>query len=701
MGRPLCVIFLLVLGISSDCPADDAEPVAATDDAAGDDWPYYFGNPASTHYSRLKDINTGNVRKLTVAWMYDTKDELGSNSTIESNPLIVGGQLFFIAPNGRLISLDGGTGRERWIFDPGAGPPTGPAGWRRGVSYWSDGRQRRVLFTFGNDLYSVDVESGAADRNFGTDGRVSLGARLGSPGAVYKNLIIVGGSASNVRAFDVRNGKLIWTFHTIPRPGEFGYETWPKEAWKTATGANNWGGLTVDVARGIVFAPLAFPQSFYGAKRAGDNLFANCLVALDVDTGQRLWHFQTVRHDIWDWDLPAPPTLVRVIRDGRSVDAVAQVSKMGFVYVLDRESGKSLFPLREKPAFPSTIPGEVAAKSQVEPIAPAPFARQRLTADMLTRRTPQAHAAAAAQFGTLRSRGLWDPPSEQGTIVFPGLEGGAEWGGAAYDPDTGVIFVNSNEQASILTLKKLSLGGDATSGVGIYRSHCASCHGVNRQGNGAEAPSLMGVGERLNFNQLTMKIAAGGGRMPAFQALASDNQKLWQLIEYLQTGKEAAPVKAKPAESDAGKAPNEDIYVVDGTPKFIDPEGYPANAPPWGTLNSIDLNTGRYAWKIPLGEYPELATQGFKDTGSENYGGPIVTAGGILFIGATSFDKKFRAYDKASGKLLWASVLPAAGNATPATYRVNGRQFVVIPAGGGRPPTAESGSKIVAFALPE
>jgi quinoprotein glucose dehydrogenase len=687
---------VIAASICVGCGAGDSKQLSVSH-AAGEDWPYYHGDPGGSHYSTLKEINTGNVARLTVAWTYDSGGEPGANSTIESNPLVVDGKMFFIAPNGRLISLDGSTGHERWVFDPGAGRPSGQKSWRRGVSYWSDKKERRILFTFGSDLYSIDAETGLVDDDFGSQGRIGLGANVSSPGVVYRNLIVMGGSSSSIRAFDIRSGELLWTFHTIPRPGEFGYETWPKDSWKTASGANNWAGLTLDAERGIVFVPLAFPRDFYGAQREGDNLFANCLVALDASTGRRLWHFQTIRHDVWDWDLPAAPTLVKVVRNGRPVDAVAQVSKVGFVYVLDRLTGKSLFPIIERPAFASDVPGAVMAKTQPEPLYPKPFARQRITVEMLTQRTPQANVAVAAQFATLRSRGLWDPPSEQGTIVFPGLEGGAEWGGAAYDPESGLLYVNSNELASILTLKKLS-ATDEFSGGGLYRSMCASCHGANRQGIPPDFPSLLGIGERLTFNQIATKIAAGGARMPGFQSLATDYSRLWPLVEYLETGIDRPKVQSV-GEAKAAGHPKE-LYVLDGVPKFVDPEGYPATIPPWGTLNAIDPSTGQYAWKIPFGEYPELMAQGFKETGSENYGGPIVTAGGLLFIAATSFDKKFRAYDKRTGKLLWETVLPAAGNATPSTYRIRGKQFVVIAAGGGRPIKAESGTKIVAFALP-
>jgi quinoprotein glucose dehydrogenase len=692
------VLLVLMLAIAGGSSSAGGRSVSDTAYAAAEDWPYYHGSPAGTHYSELKQINTENVHRLQLAWTYDTRDPLGGNSTMESNPLVVDGKLFFVSPQGRVISLDAASGVERWSFQPEA-KQLGSMGFKRGVSYWTDGKSPRILHIFGTDLYALDPNTGRVIPTFGTQGKVALNSSSSSPGAIYKDLYLIGGSASTIRAFDVRSGELRWTFHTIPRPGEFGYDTWPKEAWKTAVGANNWPGMAIDVARGIAFVSLAYPQSYYGGHRPGDNLFANSLVALDANTGKRLWHFQTIRHDVWDRDLAAPPTLVTVMREGKRVDAVAQISKAGFVYVLDRLTGESLFPLVEKPAIASDLPGEQMSKMQIEPVLPKPFVRQHLTADMLTKRTPEAAAFAAAEFAKLRSRGLWDPPSEQGTILFPGMDGGGEWGGAAFDRDSGLLFVNGIEMAWILKIKpKTSIGG--TSGSAVYQDYCAACHGEDRAGHPPEFPSLIGVGDRRTFFEISKKISAGGGRMPAFPALVSDQVRLWSLVSYLQTGVDAEASKPK-VEIDSAVANTEIDYILDGMPKFIDQEGYPAIAPPWGTLNAIDLNTGGYAWTIPFGEYPELAAKGMKNTGSENYGGPIVTAGGLVFIGATSFDSKFRAFDKRTGNLLWETVLPAPGNATPATYSANGRQYVVIAAGGGRPPTAKSGTKILAFALPE
>ncbi|WP_161965938.1 PQQ-binding-like beta-propeller repeat protein [Steroidobacter cummioxidans] len=610
------------------CSGSEGRPRSTpTEYAAGDDWPYYHGNPAGTHYSALRDINIHNVQQLKIAWVYDTQDTLGPASTIESNPLIIRGRLFFISPLGRLICLDAATGRERWTFNPRVRQPGGSEHWRRGVSYWTDGRDETIFFTFDHDLYAVDANTGHPIKNFGSHGRVYVGTRVSSPGVVYQNLIIIGGGQSNIRAFDVRTGELRWIFHTIPRPGEFGYDTWPKDAWKSAIGANNWAGMSLDEARGIVFVPLAFPQDFVGVGD-GDNLFANCLLALDARTGRRLWHFQTIRHDVWDWDLPAPPTLVRVKRNGKTIDALAQTSKIGFVYVLDRVTGQSLFPLTEQKALPSDIPGVRTAMTQTEPTLPLPFVRRRITAETLTKRTPEAAQAVARQFATLRSRGLWDPPSEQGTVIFPGTSGGAEWGGGAFDPASSVLYVNAIEMPFIVKLRQKSGGGSAST---LYLDSCAGCHGEKREGSPPDVPPLVRIGERLTPAQLAAKISAGGAGMPAFPMLAADPAAMSALVTFLENGTDLS-VKLPTPDSPKKQAQ----YVIAELSKFADPDGYPAVSPPWGTLNAINIDTGQYEWRIPFGEYPELAAQGFNNTGSESYGGPIVTAGGLLFIGATS-----------------------------------------------------------------
>jgi quinoprotein glucose dehydrogenase len=512
-----------------------------------------------------------------------------------------------------------------------------------------------------------------------------------SPGVIFEDMLILGstvpetlpGSPGFIRAFDAKTGKLRWVFRTIPKPGEFGYETWSKESYKISGGANAWAGLSIDAKLGMVFAATGSASfDFYGANRIGDNLFANCVLALDARTGKRIWHFQGIRHDVWDLDFPAAPSLVTVTRNGRKVDAVAQITKTGYVYVLDRRTGKPLFDVKDRQVPASNVDGEVLSRTQPYPVKPPPFTRQAFTEDMITNRTPEAHAAVLEKFRSVDSNGVYTPPSLRGTMLFPGTDGGGEWGGAAFDPDTGLLYVNSNEQPWIIRL----VTHDTTS---LYKNNCGGCHGDDLKGAPPTFPSLVDIGKRRSRAELASIIREGTGRMPGFDHLG---RNINEIVEFLITGKDTGGVQEK--DESWLKYRNEG-YIL-----FRDPDGYPPLTPPWGTLNAIDLNKGDIRWQIPLGEYPELAAKGMKNTGSDNYGGPVVTASGLLFIGATNFDKKFRAFDKLTGKLLWETVLPAAGNATPSIYEIRGREYVVIVCGGGKNGAA-SGSSIVAFALPE
>ena len=675
---------------------------ASAQDKPQADWPVYGGQLAQNHYSPLAQINRANVKDLQVAWTFDT----GEKGGFQSSPIIVGGTLYSYTPSQKVIALDAATGKLLWKFDSGI-TGTQPA---RGLAYWSDGENTRILAGVMNYLYALDAKTGQPISSFGDKGRVDLRNDLGrdpatvsialtSPGIVYKDLIIVGGRdpetlpapPGDIRAYDVRSGKLRWSFHTIPRRGEFGYDTWPKEAWQHSGSANNWAGFAVDAQRGIVYAPTGSAAfDFYGGDRLGNDLFANTLLALDAETGKRLWHFQAVRHDVWDRDFPSPPALVTVERNGKKVDAVAQTSKQGWVYLFDRTNGKPLFPIKYKKYPASTVPGEVTAREQALPTEPPPYARQILTEDMLTTRTPEVHDWAVREFRTLRSAGQFIPLTlEQQTVVFPGYDGGAEWGGPAVDPETGIIYINANEMAWASALMENKPSGE--SGMTLYQSQCSICHADDRRGSPPAFPSLVGIDKLLTVDQISHVIRNGQGRMTGFPEFSEE--QLNALIRYLRTGVEdKAELK--------GTSEINMKYRFSGYRKFLDPDGYPAIAPPWGTLNAIDLNTGKYAWKISLGEYPELAAKGMTNTGSENYGGPVVTAGGLLFIAATNYDKQMRAFDKATGKLLWQTTLPFSGNATPATYEVDGRQFVVIAAGGGKDPRSPSGGVYVAFALP-
>jgi len=676
---------------------------AAQKTGAYEGWPAYGGGPEQIRYSSLALINRANVGRLQVAWTYDS----GETGGLQTNPIVAGGVLFTTTPKHRVVALDAATGAVRWTFDSGI-EGRGP---NRGVTYWSAGDEARIFTGQGSFVYALDAGTGKPAAGFGRDGRVDLREGLGrdpstqsvlltTPGVVYKDLLIVGGRVSeglpaspgDVRAYDVRSGALRWAFHTIPHPGEMGYDTWPPDAWTYTGGVNNWAGMAVDETRGVVYVPTGSAAAdFYGANRVGDDLFANSLIALDAATGRRLWHFQAVHHDIWDRDFPSPPSLVTVTQNGRRVDAVAQTTKHGFVFLFDRATGTPLFPVESARYPESTVDGEKAAATQPLPTRPAPFARQRLTEQMLTTRTPQAHQAAVEAFRTFRSDGQFVPLSVGSqTVIFPGFDGGAEWGGSAFDPESGLLYVNANEMAWTAGLAPNDGGGG---GRQTYLASCASCHRDDLKGTPPQIPSLVDVGQRRTPAELTATIRDGAGRMPGFPALPPP--ALAALVAFLRTG-----------ETDRAGHDTSAIamkYRFTGYRKFLDADGYPAIAPPWGTLSAINLNTGEYAWQIPLGEYPELAAQGLQQTGSENYGGPVVTAGGLVFIAATNFDKKFRAFDKATGAMLWETTLPLAGNATPATYEAGGRQFVVVPAGGGRSrpgAPSESGGVYVAYALP-
>jgi glucose dehydrogenase len=514
----------------------------------------------------------------------------------------------------------------------------------------------------------------------------------------FGNLLILGSvvpeglpsTPGDIRAFDVRTGRPRWAFHTIPHPGEPGYETWPKGAWRYTGGANAWAGLALDQARGLVYAATGSASyDFYGANRAGDDLYANTILCLRAATGQRVWHFQAVKHDVWDRDFPAPPSLITITHEGRRRDVVAQIAKNGRVYVLDRDTGRPVFPMESVTAPASDVPGESLAKSQVLPTLPPPFTRQKFTEDMITRRTPEAHLAVREKWLGLRKGGEFDPPSLPGTILFPGMDGGGEWGGAAFDPATGFLFVNANEMAWTVRLKERPMpDGRPETGRVLYERYCASCHRSDLRGTPPEMPSLVGISSRRGVDEITAAVRDGAGRMPGFNQLHGAVRRA--IVEYVVSGR-------SPTVSQDAPTPFDVRYTLDGEIRFTDPDGFPAITPPWGTLTAIDMSRAAIAWQVPLGEMPG---SGLLDTGSENYGGPVVTASGLLFIGATNYDNAFRAFDARTGQLLWRATLPAAGNATPAVYAVGGRQYVVIAAGGGKW-GAPSGGTYVAFALPK
>lgn len=699
---------LLAVGFAA-CKNREERPAYGSNE-----WREYLGGPERNHYSPLTQINAGNIAQLKIAWEYHTRD----SGQIQCNPIIVNGVLYGMTATTRPFAVDAATGTELW-----KGKSEGPDNFSssRGLSYWEDGNDSRILYTSGPWLYAIDAKTGQPIASFGEGGRTSLKAGLGetsadkmvisnTPGTVYRDLIVMplrvsegtDASLGHIQAFNIKTGKLAWVFHTIPHPGELGYDTWPADTYKNISdvgAANNWSGMSVDRARGIIYVPTgSAAYDFYGANRKGTNLFANCLLALDAATGKRIWHFQFVHHDILDRDPPAPPNLITVTRNGKRIDAVSQTTKQGYVFVFNRETGEPLFDVKEMPVPASDIPGEQSWPTQPIPVKPAPYARQHVTeADI------NPYAANGQELLDLlrksRSEGPFTPLSQNGTIIYPGLDGGAEWGGAAADPD-GILYLNSSEMAW-----RISLGPSNTkaqnvsmsSGQSLYVTNCAQCHGTERKGNAASGfPSLLNISSRRSKDVVTNTIAHGKNMMPAFTKFSE--KELKAITGFLFGDEEHHPgVELEPGLNPAKKT-TEVSYSISGYSKFLDKNGLPAVRPPWGTLNAINLNTGEYVWKVPFGETPELKAKGIPQTGAESYGGPVVTASGLLFIAGTK-DGMFRIYDKKVGKLLREIQLPAAGFATPSTYEVNGKQYIVIACGGTKL-GAKGGDSYVAFALP-
>lgn len=693
-----------------------------------EDWKVSLGDKYSSQYSHLDQINRENVGQLEVAWIYRSGDaDTTANSQIQANPLIIDGVLYSTTPRLNVVALDAATGNEIWRYNPFP-DTTEVVTWlnvNRGVTYWGNGNDKRILFTAGPDLYALHATTGDPIQSFGEDGKTSLKAGFEqraedlyvvstSPGIIYEDLIIIGSRVSegedaapgDIRAFNVRTGNLEWTFHTIPHPGEFGHDTWEDpEAWKKIGGANSWAGMALDEERGMVFIPTGTASpDFYGGNRKGSNLFANSLLALDAATGERIWHYQTVHHDLWDRDLPSAPNLVTVNHNGEQIDAVSQTTKTGFVFLFNRETGEPLFPIEEQQVPTETkLEGESVWPAQPIPTKPKPFARQEFPDSAVNPYVSEdVQADLINQLQTLNRSHMYEPPSLEGTLMYPGYDGGAEWGGSAFDPETGVLYVNANDVPWTLTMVPAEGLGEEMAensiafGESTYLNYCIACHGPDRKGTGNN-PSLIGVDELYTPQEMLELINTGRRMMPGFEYLSEVRKK--SVINYL-IGETHFDVDLSSTEKqELTSEPQTSPYVMTGYRKFRTPEGYPPNTPPWGTLNAINLNTGDYEWQIPLGEYPELAKQDVPTTGTENYGGPVVTAGGLVFIAAT-LDEKIRAFDKKSGQLLWEYQLPVAGYATPSVYSVDGKQYVVIACGGGKLAT-KSGDYYIAFALPD
>ncbi len=681
-------------------------------------WRTYLGDLGVTHYSVLDQINRQNVGQLRVEWTYQTGDKRDNNrSQIQCNPLVIDGVLYATSPAMKVIALNAATGEMIWTFDPFNGQEDPPAAITRGVAYWQDGDDRRIFSTAEANLYALDAGTGQPVPGFGSNGVVDMRQGLDrdigklfygsrTPGIVYKDLLILPTVVSegpdktapgHVRTFDTRTGEVAWIFHTIPHPGEFGYDTWPPDAWKEAGGANNWAGCSLDEQRGLVFLSTGSPSfDFWGGDRIGQNLFGNSVLALKADTGERVWHFQTIHHDMWDRDIASPPNLVTILRDGKTVDAVAQATKGGDLFVFDRETGEPLYPIEEFEVPPSDLRGEKAWPTQPRPLKPPPFVRQQFAESDITDISPEAHDYVLKRYRSVRTGKRYIPPSIQGSLTHPGLDGGAEWGGAGYDPATGLLYINANQMPNIITMVDVTAksGEKPSPGKQLYTIHCAACHGeVGAKKTQTHSPLLREILGRISLRSLTRAkaqqvIEKGQGFMPGFAHIGK--MEIEALLDFMfRTGQESTPFSL----------PQEIEFTHTGYNWFVDQFGYPAIKPPWGTLTAIDLNRAEIRWQVPLGELPELTERGIPPTGTQNYGGPVVTAGRLLFIGASK-DEKFRAFDKATGKILWETDLPAGGYATPCTYEIAGKQYVVIAAGGGKMGT-KSGDSYVAFALPD
>ena len=676
------------------------------------DWSHYGGPEDGSRYSSLDQINKETVSTLDVAWTYQTGDKT-ERSQIQCQPIVVNGLLYGTTPKLNVFALEAGTGKEVWRFDPFEilGGENSWAGTNRGVSYWEEGEDKRILFGAGNWLMAVDALTGKPIEDFGEGGKVDLRKGLdterddflivaNAPGVIFKDKIIIGmrlsegldAAPGHIRAYNVKTGKREWIFHTIPHEGEFGYETWDPEHVKKIGGANNWAGMVVDQQREIVFVPTgSATYDFWGGFREGDNLFANSLIALDANTGERKWHFQAVHHDVWDRDFPANPNLIRIKKDGAWIDAVAQISKQGMTYVFDRETGEPIWPIEEVAMPQSNLPGEKTALTQPIPTLPEPFMKMKFEDQDILNLKPEWEADIRKQLNNVKIGETWGPPSaEHGIVLFPGMDGGGEWGGASFDPENQTMYINANQIPWLIEMTPNAAFENV--GQSIYSTYCGNCHGLERKGNPPAIPSLLGIEQKYTQDSLHNLLKKGRGAMPAFDHISEENRKV--LVNYILNGQIEAGDKKEMESENAPLAPR---YFMNGYKRLTTKEGLYGSNPPWGLLTAIDMNTGKQKWQITLGEIDSLSAQGFAPTGTENYGGPVATAGGLVFIAATK-DEKIRAFDKETGELLWQASLPAAGHATPAVYEVDGKQFLVIACGGGK--GTKSGDAYMAFSLP-
>ncbi|MEO6232939.1 MAG: PQQ-binding-like beta-propeller repeat protein [Ferruginibacter sp.] len=674
-------------------------------------WSDYLGGPDRNHYSTLDQFDTTNITQLKVAWMYDSPD----SGQMQMSPIVVDSILYGVTAGLKAFALNAITGKQIWLYQDSINI----VGSSRGVAYWAEGNDKRIFYTVGINLIALNALDGSPITSFGNNGKLNLHTGLpeiakdkyitsNTPGTIYKNLIIVpvrvaedaGAAPGDIRAFDTRTGKLVWTFHTIPHPGEMGYETWPKDAYKNINtgGVNNWAGMAVDKKTGTIFIPLgSAAPDFYGANRSGNNLFANCLLALNADSGTYKWHYQMIHHDLWDRDPPAPPNLITITKEGKKIDAVAQVTKQGYTFVFNRNTGEPLFPIKEVAAPASVIPGEQSSPTQPVPDLPKPFARQ---AYQLTENDLSPYANNKEELKKIfqaSDKRLFGPPSTNDGLLLPGYDGGEEYGGAAADPGKGILYVNANEMAYYLKLETQKAASNTdknaphiSGGQQVYTAYCSSCHGKDRMGNATSGyPNLTNIAQKQTQQYVHQMIINGKRMMPAFAFIPKEDRQ--RLVDYLY-----GTDKTEAASANLSEIPR-DAYTHAGYKKFLDDKGLPAISPPWGTLTAIDLNSGKHLWQITLGITAGLPNQDTNPTGCESYGGPVVTENGLLLIAATK-DGMFRVFNKFTGKLLFQTKLPAASFGTPAMYSCNGKQYIVMACGGEKLGTPK-GNKIVAFSL--
>ena len=668
-------------------------------------WTEHLGGPDSAQYSALSQIDTANVAKLEQVWFYPAGD---NGFRYGFNPVVVDGVMYLVGARNAVTAVDAATGRKLWEHDLGE---TKLSVTHRGVAYWEskDRGDRRILFSSGDQLQALDARTGKPVQSFGDNGKVNLRIGLGrdpdtirrvqsgDPGRVFENLVILGSAPGeayesppgDLRAYDTRTGKLVWTFHTVPHPGEPGYETWPPDAWKYVGGTNTWGEISIDEKRGIAYFPLGSPTyDFYGADRKGANLYSDCLLALDARTGKHLWHFQLVHHDLWDYDAVAAPKLMTIRHDGKDVDVVAQTTKHGFLFVFDRVTGKPVWPVEERKVPPSDMPGEESWPTQPFPTVLPPFSRQKFTAEDVDPyiSDPKEIAKFKEVIANSRNLGLFTPPARVNTMEIPGNNGGANFGSTAIDPQRGWLYVASKEWPSLLKLEPEPViastfsVSDPPAKVGsvVYMANCRQCHRADLSGMMPEVPALTGILGRLSADAVGKVIRNGQGQMPAFDKLS--DLELDRLVTFLRNPSAAAggPPMPRPPAPVAQLTPGKPARYWTGYNYMNASDGFPAIKPPFWVLTAYDLNEGKLKWQIPIGEIPALVARGIRHTGSiPTRGGPVVTAGGLVFAPSQS-DKTIYAFDSRTGRTVWAKQLPAAPEGVPAVYEVGGREYLVV-----------------------